>query len=192
MDGLQPPFSGALEVLMDLTIHVTEKHFQEFNKIVCADVSKMKGVKPLYVLTNVLFFMFVLISLLFYLESYKFINFSSNNGLLNALWGSSILFFSWLISSWRYKLNYLKACVTPAGTILGDMVISFDDDGVSEKGINHSLFYSWDSISKVIETKNLIIFLTDPVKGIIVPNDESSIKREEIIEYVKTKTNKDL
>ena len=177
---------------MDLTIHVTEKHFQEFNKIVCADVSKMKGVKPLYVLTNVLFFMFVLISLLFYLESYKFINFSSNNGLLNALWGSSILFFSWLISSWRYKLNYLKACVTPAGTILGDMVISFDDDGVSEKGINHSLYYSWDSISKVIETKNLIIFLTDPVKGIIVPNDESSIKREEIIEYVKTKTNKDL
>ena len=177
---------------MDFGIHITESHFKEFNKVVCANVSMMKGVKPFHILTNIIFVLFVLVSLLFYFEAYKFIHFSLNGGLLNALFGSAILFFAWLISSWKYKINYLRACAKPEGTILGDIAITFDEKGITEKSINHLFFCNWDSINKIIQTKNLIIFLTDPVKGIIVPNDENSNQRAEIIEYVKTKTNKDL
>ena len=64
------------------------------------------------------------------------------------------------------------------------MLITLNESGIEEKGVKHSFFCTWSSITKIVETENLIILLTDLSKGIIIPNDKSSNLRTEITEYI--------
>ncbi len=64
-----------------------------------------------------------------------------------------------------------------SGTMLGEITHTISASGVSEVGVRHRFKCSWEAVTEVIETPNLIIFFTDPAKGVMFPR--ASIPDEE-------------
>lgn len=62
-------------------------------------------------------------------------------------------------------------------TMIGDVTQTISATGVLQVGKYYRSECSWEAVSEVIETSNLLVLLTDPVKGFMFPR--ASIPDEE-------------
>ncbi len=85
--------------------------------------------------------------------------------------------FGWYISGRLFQEFATRRWTSGTGTMLGETTQTISDSGILEVGLRHRFECSWKAVTDVIETPNLIIFLTDPAKGIMCPR--TSIPDEE-------------
>lgn len=88
-----------------------------------------------------------------------------------------VLFIGWFFAIRIFQTYVAGTGLSETGTILGIATLSISDNGISQVGARYRFDCSWEAVSDVLETPNLVVFLTDPVKGIVfprtaVPDDE--------------------
>lgn len=69
---------------------------------------------------------------------------------------------------WHYTFS-MKQWAAQSHTILGKETLTVSDDGIATIGVLHRAECSWDAVVGILETENLVVFLTDPTKGYICP-----------------------
>ena len=83
----------------------------------------------------------------------------------------------WSLSARWHHAFAMRKWVSGSRTILGKVTLNISDTGILEVGSQHRSECRWDAVGEVIETANMIIFLTDSTKGFLCP--KASVPDEE-------------
>ncbi len=156
---------------------LTREHYLEFQKYICGRLMKQPTVKRWQIGALVSLWFFIFSFVLFAIESYKLVSSYPSQSLTNALILAVASIIVWFILSRFLQKSVMSMGASESGTMLGETTHTISAAGVSEVGIRHRFKCSWEAVTEVIETPNLIIFLTDPAKGVMCPR--ASIPDEE-------------
>ena len=140
-------------------------------------MTKQPTVKKWQIGVLVSLWLFIFSFVAFAIESYKLVGSHPSQPLTTALILAVVSIIVWFILSRFLQKSVMSMGASESGTMLGEITHTISASGVSEVGVRHRFKCSWEAVTEVIETPNLIIFFTDPAKGVMLPR--ASIPDEE-------------
>ncbi len=161
---------------------LTQSDYIEFQKHVTKDLLNHPKVRWLYQGAGLCFMLCLGVMVLYIIESIRTLEGEISSGAMNALIVCGLALVGWFILMSLVKIQLAKAGAIEGGTMIGPVTHSLTESGIVEKGENHRFECSWSSIIAIKETPNLVILLTDPAKGVIIPVNDIS-KRDETIQF---------
>lgn len=174
---------------MEITSIITKKDYQEFLQYYFKSTHRKGKLKWLYQGCGFFFGIFAIGSVLYLYEAYKYTKLILINDLFNAFLVSLICLVTWLVLSYFYKKEITNNGLLDNGSTLGEFLIILSDDNIKEIGNKHTFECSWDAITEITRTQNLILLSIEPYKGIMIHvNDEELAK--EIINFSEKKVSK--
>ena len=168
---------------------LTQAHYVEFQKYVTKSLLKHPKIWWLYQGAGFCFALFLIVFVLYVVESIKTLQGEMSSGAFNALVVCALGLSGWLILSNLVKGTIAKAGAVEGGTMIGPVSHSLSQSGIVEEGENYRFDCSWKAIREIKETSNLVILLTDPAKGVMIPVDDDS-RRAEIIQFANENLSK--
>jgi hypothetical protein len=147
----------------------TKEHFRECQKYLGRQMYKARIARlwafPLLLFAWLTFFAFVGVVLFGYHFAYQFS--------VPTMAGSLNLFFicgvTWLIISHLLHKSLARLEESVFDEEPTEITLQVSDLGVFQRGAKHHLDVSWKDLWDVVETPNLVLFLTGPATGISCP-----------------------
>lgn len=165
---------------------LTLEHYLEFQAHVCAALVKQPPVKKWHFGAIISLWLFLAGFILFALESYEYVGNQPSSALNNALILTIMSLIAGFVLNRKLQKSAMSGGASSTGTMLGSTTLVVSPLGVTEIGENHKCDFSWKSISEIIETPSLLVFLTDPVKGVMLPRASiPSNEYESLVKYGK-------
>ena len=168
---------------------LTQSHYIEFQKHVTKALLKHPKVRWLYQGAGFCFMLFLGVMVLYIIESIRTLEGEISSGAMNALIVCGLALVGWFVLMSLIKVQLAKAGAIEGGTMIGPVTHSLTKSSIIEEGENYRFQCSWSSIIGIKETPNLVILLTDPAKGVMIPITDIS-KRDEIIQFANQNISK--
>jgi len=173
---------------MEIKSFITKEHYQEFLKYSFKNATKKGKIKWLYQAYGFFFYMYIVTSVLFIYEANKYAQNVYVYSLINVFWISIAALVAWIILSSIFNKKVTTTNLSNNGTTLGQFTYVLSDNGIKETSEKHTFECSWNAITEVTRTPNLILFSLEPFKGIMIHVNDDELA-ENIIEFSERKIN---